>query len=141
MINKDKQRNLCNKLIVESCDDMPYGQMISAIKHHIIESKDVPIIRNTANALNFLSSISEDVSFKTLDKHISSYKKLNEFILENNLRFPLEEMVVEEFVKSLTEDEGTVAEPAPTNTTSGVAKVELPIDQKPIKRKQPVDLE
>ena len=83
-----------------------------------------------------LNKIPSNIEEKNLESFFESFKKNLNFTLENDLHCLFEETVIEEYLKKLEEEDAVVSGgTVPTTTTSGVAKVELPLDNKIIKRK------
>lgn len=120
-------------------ESIPESLLCSKIKTHILESKSDSLVADMAFAINFVSG-SNSILSGNVNSLFEKYVKLSSFIKENTLRFPLEEALIEEIIK-LQEDDGGGASPAPTgpvatNNTSGVAKLDYPIGEKPIKRKK-----
>lgn len=128
-------------------EDTAQSKLCSRIKSFILsESQSGSVMSNMAFAINFVSGAG-DIREESITPLFERYVKLTEFVKEHSLRFPLEESLIEEVIK-LQEDDGagvsgsgagSVAAPlgpVATNNTSGVAKLDYPIGEKPVKRKK-----
>lgn len=128
-------------------DLTPEKELCHKIKSHILESKSDSLVSDMAFAINFVSG-SGTILNENISPLFEKYVKLANFVKENSLRFPLEETLIEEMIK-LQEDDGagvgssgpgSVSAPAgpiatPTNNTTGVAKLDYPLGEKPKRKK------
>lgn len=118
----------------------PLHQLAFGLKKFILKQPGgYKLLQLSAHALNTLhTKKNSKLEPKDVQTLTENFGKIHQFIVENALSFPFEEILIEEF---LEEDDGGAAvasgtEPAaePTNKTENVDGVTLPIGQT-IKRK------
>lgn len=145
--NSNKTR-VYEYLLTNLCEDIhknPVVNLFGKLRAFILsEENRSSIITNTALAMNFIPL--DEITEENADKLYDRFVTLSEFVKENNLRFPLEEVMIEELV--LQEDDGAgvgsngpgsitaPASPIATNNTSGVAKLDYPIGKAPKRKKE-----
>lgn len=146
MIKNENIIKIFTGLTVGLSESTPESNLYAQIKSHILSESDSSFLSKLAFAMNYLNNI-EQINESTIGATFQNYVKLAEFVKENSLRFPLEETLIEELIK-LQEDDGAgvgssgpgsvsaPAGPIATNNTSGVAKLDYPLGEKPKRKKE-----
>lgn len=116
----------------------PEQKLCRSIRAYILQEENRPFLfQNIALAMNMISNTLVEES--NSEKLYQKFLRLTSFVAENGLRFPLEETIIEDAISLQEDDGGAPAAPAgdaPTNNTSGVAKLDYPLGESPKRKKE-----